>query len=81
MRNHVHISAIIKQLGLQGTVIVSFKLDPSGGKARDVKVVGGSQNPLLRKAALAAVADSDFPAFTSHMPPHTLSFTVPIDIS
>lgn len=80
VRNHVHVSAIIKRLGLKGTVMVSFKLDPSGGKARDVQVVGGSQNPLLRKAAVAAVTDSTFPAFTSHMPPHTLSFTVPIDI-
>jgi protein TonB len=81
VRNHVHVSAIIKRLGLHGTVVVSFQLGPTGGKAKDVHVVGGSHNPLLRKAALAAVSNSTFPAFTSHMPPHTLSFTVPIDIS
>ncbi|MBU2808331.1 energy transducer TonB [Acidithiobacillus ferrooxidans F221] len=81
VRNHVHVSAIIKRLDLKGIVIVSFQLGPGGGKATNVHVVGGSQNPLLRKAALAAVTDSTFPAFTSHMPPHSLSFTVPIDIS
>ncbi len=81
VRGNVHVSAIIKRLGLTGTVIVSFALGPSGGQAMDVHVVGGSRNPLIRKAAVKAVESSTFPAFTSHMPPRTLTFTVPIDIS
>ncbi|MBU2786764.1 energy transducer TonB [Acidithiobacillus sp. VAN18-1] len=81
VRGNVHVSAIIKRLGLTGTVVIGFKLAPSGGKAYDVHVVSGSDNPLLRKAAIKAVQDSTFPPFTSHMPPRALSFTVPIDIS
>lgn len=81
VKQNVHIGGLIKRMHYTGRVMVSFQLSPQGGKAENVHIVGGSGNPLIRKAALRAVENSTFPAFTSHMPPHTLTFTVPIDIS
>lgn len=77
----IHISALIKRLGLQGTVTVSFKVAPTGGAPYDITIVGGSQNPLLRKAAMDAINSTSFPPYTSDMPQRPLKFTVPIKIT
>ena len=81
VKQNLHISAIIKRLHLHGTVMVSFKVPPGGGTAFDVQVVGGTDNPLIRRAALHSLSATAFPAYTSTMPKNALTFTVPIQIS
>lgn len=81
IQGQLHITALIKRLGLHGTVTVSFKVAPSGGKPYAIAIVGGSQNPLIRKAALDAINASTFPPYTHDMPQRPLKFTVPIEIT
>ncbi|WP_176712653.1 energy transducer TonB, partial [Acidithiobacillus ferrivorans] len=81
VKRNLRISAIIKRLHLHGTVVVSFRVSPGGGKAFTVRVVGGTSNPLIRRAALRALSATAFPAYTSTMPNKALTFTVPIEIS
>jgi protein TonB len=81
IHGQIHISALIKRLGLEGTVTVSFKVKPSGGSPYDITIVGGSQNPLLRKAAMEAINSTSFPPYTHDMPQRPLKFTVPIKIT
>lgn len=81
IQSQLHITALIKRLGLQGTVTISFKLTPSGGKPYAIAIVGGSQNPLIRKAALDAINAATFPPYTHDMPQRPLKFTVPIKIT
>ena len=81
VKRNLRISAIIKRLHLHGTVVVSFSVSPGGGKAFTVRVVGGTGNPLIRRAALRALSATSFPAYTSTMPNKALTFTVPIEIS
>lgn len=81
VKRNLRISAIIKRLHLHGTVVVSFSVSPGGGKAFTVRVVGGTGNPLIRRAALRALSATSFPAYTRSMPNKALTFTVPIEIS
>ena len=81
IHSQIHISALIKRLGLQGTVTVSFKVKPGGGAPYDITIVGGSDNPLLRKAAMDAINSTSFPPYTNDMPQRPLKFTVPIKIT
>lgn len=81
VKRNLRIPAVIKRLHLHGTVVVSFRVPPGGGKAFTVRVVGGTGNPLIRRAALRALSATSFPAYTSTMPNKALTFTVPIEIS
>jgi protein TonB len=81
IRSQIHISALIKRLGLEGTVKISFKVAPTGGAAYDIAIVGGSDNPLIRKAALESIKATTFPPYTHDMPQRPLKFTVPIKIT
>ncbi|MBN6740417.1 TonB family protein, partial [Acidithiobacillus sp. MC6.1] len=81
VKRNLRIPAIIKRLHLHGTVVVSFRVPPGGGKAFTVRVVGGAGNPLIRRAALRALRATSFPAYTRSMPNKALTFTVPIEIS
>ncbi|MDR7926783.1 TonB family protein [Acidithiobacillus thiooxidans] len=80
VKQNLQISAIIKRLHLHGTVTVSFKVAPSGGTAYGIHIVSGTDNPLIRRAALRALRATSFPAYTPTMPHKALSFTVPIEI-
>ncbi len=81
VKRNLRIPAVIKRLHLHGTVVVSFRVPPGGGKAFMVRVVGGTGNPLIRRAALRALSATSFPAYTRSMPNKALTFTVPIEIS
>lgn len=81
IQGNLQITPLIKRLGLEGKVTVSFRVPTAGGKPYDVKIVGGSQNPLIRKAALAAINSTTFPAYRKDMPQRPLKFTVPIEIT
>lgn len=81
VKQNLHIPAIVKRLHLHGTVTVSFQVAPTGGPAFNIHVVGGTDNPLIRRAALRAIRETSFPAYTAHMPNKALSFTVPVEIT
>lgn len=81
VKQNLHISAIIKRLHLHGTVTVAFKVSPSGGTAFGIHIVGGSDNPLIRRAAIRALRATSFPPYTNTMPHKALTFRVPIEIS
>ncbi|QQD73860.1 energy transducer TonB [Acidithiobacillus ferrivorans] len=81
VKQNLRIPAIIKRLHLHGTVVVSFRVPPGGGKAFKMRVVGGTGNPLIRRAALRALSATSFPVYTRTMPNKALTFTVPIEIS
>ena len=81
IQNHLQIGPLIKRLGLQGTVTVSFRVKPGGGAPYDIQIVSGSGNPLIRKAAMSAIKATSFPPYRKDMPQRALKFTVPIQIS
>lgn len=81
VKQNLQISAIIKRLHMHGTVTLSFKVAPSGGSAYGIYIDGGTNNPLIRRAAIRALKATSFPAYTATMPHKALSFTVPIEIS
>lgn len=78
---HVHVGRMIRQLGLSGVVKVAFVLGPKGGRPRQVHVVAGAANPLIKKSALESVRRLSFPPFTKGMPKHPIQFIVPVQIS
>jgi periplasmic protein TonB len=81
IQNNVQIGAMIKQLGLSGSVRVRFALKPSGGKVIWARIDGPQGNPLIAQAALNSVKDLSFPAFHGNMPKHAMQFVVNVQIS
>lgn len=80
IQNNVQISGIIRQLSLTGSVRVSFVLYPSGGLAKNLRVISGGANPLIRKAALDTVARLRYPPFPESFGHAPRSFQVVVKI-
>ncbi|MTI17121.1 energy transducer TonB [Rhodobacteraceae bacterium RKSG542] len=68
-----------RRRGLEGSVVVSFSVEPSGSIS-GLRVVRGSGNPLFDKAALAAVKRAaPFGKFPNSLGSKPMGLRLPID--
>ena len=80
IQDGIRVVRMVRRLSLSGTVLVRFVLPPGGGRAREIRIIGGSKNPLLIQSALDTVHAFVFPPFLAGMRHHSIIFDVPIQI-
>lgn len=81
IQNNVVVGEMVRQLGLSGSVRVSFVLGPQGGAAQDVRVVSGGANPLIRRDALKTVGQLKYPPFPKSFGSAPRTFEVVVQIN
>ncbi len=81
IQNNVVVGELVRQLGLSGSVRVSFVLGPKGGAAQDARVVSGGTNPLIRRNALKTVGQLSYPPFPKSFGSAPRTFEVIVQIN
>lgn len=72
---------LVQDMGLWGSVKVSFRLHSMGGHAYRIKIVSGSSIPMIRQSALKTIEKLKFPAFPNSFGSSARTFMVTISIN
>lgn len=80
IQNNVRVGGTVRELGLSGSVRVSFVLGPNGGKARHVHVISSGANPLIRRDALKTISQLSYPPFPAVFGSAARTFAVVVRI-
>jgi protein TonB len=81
IQRHVQVDPVVSQFDLSGRVKVAFVLDADGGRAREVRVVAGGANRLIRRNALASIEQLTYPPFPKSFGPAPRRFEVVVRIN